>query len=161
MTGHVGTYCAIYMNNTGEFHLGSGNTLTGNVWALSMDVNSYPDAATNGNVPLSGNTNNDGIRVNGGSLTRTAVWRDVAAPFIVTASPSVHNSGDLTIESDVQVRFAGGLRISTYGTLNATGTEGHEVLFSRRDPSVEWRGLFFYAGSSATLEHSIVEYAAS
>ena len=68
-------------------------------------IRSYPDAASSGNIPLAGNTNDDGIQVLGGTLNSSAVWREVAADFILTSSATVATSGELTIESDVNVRF--------------------------------------------------------
>ncbi|HHE39100.1 MAG TPA: right-handed parallel beta-helix repeat-containing protein, partial [Candidatus Cloacimonetes bacterium] len=63
--GHSDPQGAIYMYNTGEFQIGSGNTITGNNWGLSMNIGSYPSSSSHGNIPMTGNTNDDGIQVYG------------------------------------------------------------------------------------------------
>ncbi|MFC1799842.1 right-handed parallel beta-helix repeat-containing protein, partial [Candidatus Eisenbacteria bacterium] len=133
ITGHTNTYGAIRMASTGEFHIGTGNVVTGNSWGLTMDMNSYPDAASSGNIPMSGNTNDDGIQVNGGGTTTSIPWRDVEADYIVTTTPSIQSTGTLTIEDGCTVRFESGRTIYTYGILNAPGTPGGGILFTRRD----------------------------
>jgi hypothetical protein len=159
MTGHTGTYGAIYMDGTGEFHIGTGNTITGNSWGLVMTINSYPDAASSGNIPLAGNTNTDGINVSGGTAGAGRIWRDVGADYIVTANSTIGASGSLTIEDGVNVRFEHARALTIHGTLDALGSSGTGVLFTRRDPTDEWNGLLFYSGSSGNLQYCTIEHA--
>jgi len=161
ITGHTNTYGAIYMENTGQFTIGDGNTIGGvgqeNSWPLTMDILSYPSAASNGNIPTTGNANN-GIQVYGGSTgTNSVTWPDVGADYIVTSTPTISSGGTLNINDDVTVKFDNGRYISVAGTLNATGTSG--ILFTRYDITDEWGGLRFQSGSNGTLQHCTIEYA--
>ncbi len=159
ITGNTGDYGAIYMESTGEFTIGSGNTITGNFWGLTMNIGSYPSTASSGNIPTSGNTNNDGIQVYGGSTSKGVIWRNVQADYIITRSPTISSGGTLTIEADDTVRFDDGEYLPVYGTLNAQGTAASGILFTRRSASDEWSGIRFRSGSSGTLQYCTVEYA--
>ncbi|MCK4273106.1 right-handed parallel beta-helix repeat-containing protein, partial [bacterium] len=75
ITGNSGTYGALYMRHTGEFTIGAGNTIGGvgleNSWPLTISMGSYPSAASSGNIPTSGNTNDDIQVYGGGSSANT------------------------------------------------------------------------------------------
>ncbi len=151
---------AIYMYHTGEFHIGSGNTITGNTWGLTMDIASYPDTSSAGNIPAAGNTNDDGIQVYGSSTNQSAVWHNVGEDFVVTQTPSVSAGDTLTIDDDVNVKFETGQYINNHGILNANGTASRNgILFSRRHPDDEWYGLRYLSGSSGSLEYCTIENA--
>jgi hypothetical protein len=121
-TGH-GT--AVRLHATPNFHLGTGNAITGNTWALTMDASSYPAADCAGNIPLAGNTNNDGLAITGGTTFGSIPWRDVDADYILTAGVSVGAGSSLTIDPSVTVRFDAGTSLSIYGNLNVPGSKTH------------------------------------
>jgi hypothetical protein len=143
------------MDNSGEFHVGTGNSITGNSWGLTMTVDSYPDAASAGNIPLAGNTNSDGIQVQGGATARANVWRALGADFVVTVSPTINGAGAVTVEDGVTVKFDNAQRILVYGTLNVNGTGS--VLFTRRDATDEGWGLWYLGGSSGSIQGATIE----
>ncbi len=155
-TGH-GT--AFRMQATPNFHLGTGNAITGNTWALTMDASSYPAADCTGHVPLAGNTNNDGLAITGGTTVGSIPWRDVDADYILIGGISIGAGTSLTVDPGVTVRFEAGTSLSSYGTFAAPGTVGQPILFTRRDPADEWWGIYLYTGGSATLSYATVEYA--
>ncbi|MCK4312274.1 MAG: right-handed parallel beta-helix repeat-containing protein, partial [Candidatus Cloacimonetes bacterium] len=159
ITGHSDPEGAIYMYNTGEFHIGDGNTITGNSWGLSMSIGSYPSSSSDGNIPTTGNTNDDGIQVCGGNTTESITWHDVSEDFIITQHPRISAGGTLTIEDNVNVKFENGQYINVYSSLNANGTAGNGILFTKRDTDDEWSGLQFQTGSDGTLQYCTIEYA--
>ena len=148
------------MYYTGEFEIGTGNSITGNNWGLTMNIGSYPSVSSAGNIPTTGNTNTDGIQVYGGSTTNDVFWHDVGEDFIVTFYPNINVGGSLTIDDNVTVRFENGHYISVYGSLDANGTSGRNgILFTRRNTDDEWYGLSFNSGSSGSLQYCTIEYA--
>jgi hypothetical protein len=159
VTGHGADHGAIYMYNTGEFHIGSGNNVTGNSWGLVMDPRSYPDAASSGNIPTAGNTNDDGIGVTGGTVYGAVTWRDVATDYILAGSPQIGGTASLTIDDGVTVKADHGQQLIIYGTLTAIGSPGDGILFTRRDETDETGGLSFGSGSAGTLQYCTIEYA--
>ena len=155
-TGH-GT--ALRFVDCANFHLGTGNAITGNTWALTMDADSYPATDCAGNVPLAGNTNNDGLAIMGGSVSGNVTWHDVDADFILLSTVSMNNGSSLAITPGIAVRFENGTYLNVYGSLSAPGTVGLPILFTRRDASDAWTGLYLQPGGSATLSYCTVEYA--
>ncbi|OYD16278.1 hypothetical protein CH333_03810, partial [candidate division WOR-3 bacterium JGI_Cruoil_03_44_89] len=91
------------------------------------------------------------------TITTNTTWTAAGNDHIVTGYVQVSSGVTLTIEDGCIVKFDNGASISVYGTLNATGTSS--ILFTRRDPADEWYGLWFYSGSSGTLEYCTIEYA--
>jgi hypothetical protein len=160
ITGHTTSYGAICMDNSGEFTIGGGNTIGGggqeNSWPLSMNIGSYPSAASSGQIPSSGNVNNE-IQVYGGSTADSVAWRDVGLDYIVTNSPIILAGGMLEVDDDITVKFEHGQGIGINGTLNARGTGN--ILFTRRESDDQWAGLQFQSGSSGTLQHCTIEHA--
>ena len=160
LEGSNGIYGAIYMQNSGEFTIASGNTIGGvgqeNSWPVTIDIGSYPSLASSGHIPTSGNTHN-GIQVRGGATAASITWPDVAVDYIITSPPTISAGGILDIDDGVIVKLDHGQYLSVYGTLNAPGSTG--ILFTRYEAGDEWRGLHFYSGSSGTLQHSTIEYA--
>jgi len=151
---------AIYMNGSGEFHIGMGNSVTGNNWGLSMTLDSWPSAASNGNIPMAGNTNDDGVRIDGGSTySGSTRWRNLGADYIVTAVPTIGGGGELTIDPGCTVRFENGQYLQNYGTLDALGNWVHGILFTRRHVDDEWSGLYFQSGSGGTVRYATIEHA--
>jgi len=159
ITGHTGYWGAIGLSNCGEFHIGPGNSATGNSWGLSIDVASWPSEASAGNIPVAGNINEDGIRVYGGGLSETVTWHDVDADYIALGDIQVATGGALFVEPGCTVCFEQAGYIDVYGVLEAHGEPGAEVVFTRRDVDDEWYGLWFYSGSAGVLESCTIEHA--
>jgi hypothetical protein len=93
------------------------------------------------------------------TITTNTTWSAAGNDHIVIGAVTVQSGATLTIAADCVVRFDSAARLRVYGTLNVPGTSGHEVLFTRRDPTDQWQGLFFYGGSTGSLEYCIVEHA--
>jgi hypothetical protein len=154
LTGNSGAYGAIYMDDTGEFTLGSSNTISGNSWPLTIKAGAYPS----GVIPTSGNTNND-IQVYGGSSDKTGTWRLFTdLDYIVNNNVTIASNGSLTIEDGVKVKLNNNRYISVSGTLIASGTSDSGITFTSSDTS-NWNSLSFSNGGNGTLNYCIIEYA--
>ena len=158
LTGHTGSHGAIYLTSCGSFHMGAGNTATGNSWALSMDLGSYPDLASAGNIPIAGNLNDDGIRVFGALSSGHMVWHDLNIDYILTGNTSIQSETSLTIEPGCVVKMGNNISMSIFGDLNAPGTPAEEVLFTRRESDGQWYGLYFYSGAAGSFDYCTLEY---
>ena len=160
ITGQTNDRGAVYMDYTGEFEIGAGNNISGNSWGLTMNIGSYPSLSSAGNIPLAGNTNDDGIQIYGGSTSSSIVWHDVSADYIVMLNPSINAGGSLSIDDNVAVRFENGKYISIYGTLDANGTSTRNgIAFTRRQSDDAWYGIFFQSGSTGSLQYCTIEHA--
>jgi|GEM_PF-2765464 len=149
------------MQSCGEFTIGSGNTIGGsgqeNSWPLTINIGSGPSAASSGNIPTSGNTNN-AIQVYAGSSTASVTWPDVNLDYVVTSNPTISAGGTLDIEDGVNVKFNSGQSMNIFGTLTAVGTPGTGILFTRTAAS-DWNGLYFQSGGRGTFDYCTMEYA--
>ena len=154
---NVGPYGALHVHDSGTFTLGSNNTITGNSWPLTLGSGSFPDASSV--IPSSGNTTN-AIKVTGGSSNKTGAWPEFSGvPYLITGNLTITSPGVLTIDEGVEVRFSSGKYIDVRGTLNASGTSGNPITFTRQS-SAQWGGLRFnYSGSAGTLSYCTMEYA--
>jgi len=159
--GHNTPNGAVTMQNSGEFTIGSGNSIGGvgqeNSWPVSIDMGSWPSAASSGNIPASGNTNN-AIQVYGSSTADSATWRAVGVDYIVTGGPTISAGGALDIEDGVNVKFNYTQYMNIFGTLTAIGTPGTGILFTRTAAS-NWNGLWFQSGGRGTFDYCTMEYA--
>ncbi len=161
LTGNIGTYGAIHMEDTGEFVLGSGNVIGGsgqeNSWPLVIGAGAYPSAGSQ--IPISGNTNDD-IRVYGGSSARSGTWRKFAGlDYIVSSMPTFSSGSTLTIEDGITVKFDYGQGINMGGHLTAVGTPGTGIVFTRNAGATSWGKLYFTgAGSGGRLDYCTVEH---
>ena len=156
ITNHTGTLGAIFMETCHQFELGTGNTITGNLFPLTIDIASY--ASLGSNIPTTGNTNN-AIQVYGGTTASNFYWYDFSIPYIVTADPTIDAGDLLEISEGINVQFENGRRMDIYGTLNAVGTSGNEIYFTRNDSTDTWSGLRFEHGASGDLDYSYIQYA--
>ncbi|HOX24254.1 MAG TPA: right-handed parallel beta-helix repeat-containing protein [Candidatus Krumholzibacteria bacterium] len=161
VTGNTGAFGALYLQDVGDFTLGAGNVIGGgglaNSWAVTITAGSYPAAGSV--IPAAGNTN-DGIRVNGGSSSRSGAWRKFPdVDYVVTNATSVASGGSLTIEDGVDVRF-NGQSLGVGGTLTAVGTPGAGITFSRL-AGLPWNGLRFTGEGNGTLAHCQISGAVS
>ena len=156
ITNHTGTLGAIYMETCHQFELGTGNTITGNLFPLTINIASY--AGSGSSIPTSGNTNN-AIQVYGGTTASNFYWYDFSIPYIVTVDPTIDAGDLLEISSGINVQFENGKRMNIYGTLNAAGTGGNEIYFTRNDSTDTWQGLNFQHGASGDFDYSYIQYA--
>ena len=149
-------YGAFCFQNSGDFTLGSSNTFSNNNWPLTIDIGSFP--AVGSYIPTSGNTNND-IRVTSGAGTKTGTWNLFSSlDYIITDSPTINAGGSVTIADGNNIKFDNARIIYIYGTLNAAGTSGNGITFTRNG-SVEWGGLQFLTNSTGNLQYCTIEYA--
>jgi len=145
-------YGAFLISNSGDFVIGT-NTISGNTWPLTIDCGSFPDISSI--IPTSGNTNND-IRITSGTGTNTGTWHNFSdLNYIVTATPTLGASGNLTIAEGDSIKFNAATRIDVYGTFSAVGDE---ISFTRNGVA-EWRGLWCYSGSTVNIDSCTIEYA--
>ena len=159
LTGHTSPTGAIRIADCNNFRIGTGNTITGNTWAVTMDFASYPDAASAGNIPAAGNTNNDGLNCEGGGTGAVELWRPLGVPYVLTGACSIGSTGSLTIDPGCTVKFDAGTGLTVGGTLDANGTAGQPILMTRRDAGEAWTGLAYGAASHGTLAYCTIEYA--
>ncbi len=157
LTGNTGDG-AIWMQNTGDFTLGAGNTIGGagleNSWPVSFDLGAYPSAGCV--IPTTGNQNND-ISVTGGASDRIGIWRlfdDL--DYVVGANATIAAGGSLTIEDGVRVLLETFRSIDVYGNLMAIGTPEHGILFPHDDIYVSY-GLLFAGDGTGSLDCCSIE----
>jgi len=115
------------MKSCGTFTLGT-NTITGNTFPLSINIQSYPDDPSLLNIPTSGNINDD-VQVYGGTTgTNHYTWKDLNDPldYIVTNYFIISSGGSLTIQDEIDVYFENSTEVRVYGTLNCQGTGTRE-----------------------------------
>jgi parallel beta-helix repeat protein len=156
ITNNTGMYGAIWMHDTGEFNLGSGNTITGNSWPLTMDPSSYPNSTCI--IPSVGNTNNS-IQVFGGWCIQSSVWPDLGLDYIVTSNVTIDTDGILIINPGVTVCFEVGKALIVNGTFNAMGELSNPILFTRFDTSGSWLKINFNENSSGSMSYCTIEHA--
>jgi hypothetical protein len=160
LTDNGGTYGAFHMEDTGEFVLGSGNTIGGsgqeNSWPLTIGAGAYPSAGSL--IPSSGNTNNN-IQVRGGTSAKSGTWPQFTdLDYIISSTPTFSSGSDWTIEDGVTVKLQGFQSINIHGTLTAAGTSGNGIVFTRSGAS-NWTSLnFIDSGSGGTLGYCTVEH---
>ena len=150
LTGN-GNYGAFRFDNSGDYHLGSGNVISGNSWPLSIDCGSFADETSI--IPTSGNTNND-IRVTAGTSHKTGTWYDFAdLDYIITENPMIEDDGSLTIEAGNTVKINANKYITIDGILNAVGTVSDSILFTLNGETGTWSYLYYRSGSSGSLSY--------
>ncbi|MBN2461892.1 MAG: right-handed parallel beta-helix repeat-containing protein [Candidatus Cloacimonetes bacterium] len=152
-----GDFGALLVKNSGDFLLGSGNTISGNEWPLTINCGSFPHASSF--IPATGNTNNN-IRVTSGTGTNSGTWPHFTdLVYIVTDSPTIQAGGSLTIADGNTLKFDASKQISVYGVLNAPGTSGAGILFTKAGDN-SWQYIAFTSGgqgsfSYCSFEHSV------
>ncbi len=126
----------LWIQNSGDFHLGSSLTNSGNNWPLSIDVGSFPSASST--IPTTGNTNND-IQVTAGNSYTTGIWPDFAdLDYIVTANSTIQNGGFLTISDGNTLKFNSGRVLYVSGILNANGAARSGINFEYNGTDGTW-----------------------
>lgn len=105
-----------------------------------------------------------GVGVTGTVITEGQVsgsWVKANSPYTVTGDIEVANGKTLTIEPGVVVKFAGHYKFTVgyRATLNATGTEEENIIFTATDTDEGWFGLrLINSGNDDTLEYCKLEY---
>jgi flagellar hook assembly protein FlgD len=89
---------------------------------------------------------------NGGTITGAETWRS-GIEWHLLADLQVNSSGSLTIQAGTRVKMGQYMRIVSYGTLTALGTETQSIIFTANQATPTagyWRALLFMPGSSAS-----------
>ncbi len=118
--------------SSGLFASGSGMTIvTGNTFTDNADYAVYVSQTTispyNFDNTASGNEIN-GFAL-GGRVSADQTWSfgSDCFPFIIVSTVTVDDNVTLTIPAGAVIKFAGGKRLTVYGTLNVTGTSDNWV----------------------------------
>ncbi len=150
-----------------------GNEILGN-GGSALRVGTNLDVYGN---KISGN-GRDVIEVYGGTLNKTASWRDESAPYVVLSNITVGGasngaSATLTLEPGVVLKFVSGAGLFLgytyysnvyYGALKAVGTSGRPVFFTADSPAPSpgyWSAIYFQdqTNDSATvIDRAVIEY---
>ncbi|PIE76376.1 hypothetical protein CSA17_02525 [bacterium DOLJORAL78_65_58] len=133
ITGTTGSWGGLFFHETSNFVVGANNTITGNIWAVGMTLSSAPSPLSAGHIPTSGNTNNDGLWVRGGTQDNDYTWPDLGVPYIITYNGTVGPEATLDIAAGASLLFEDFVTLNIYGALNGNGTVADPVLFSRRN----------------------------
>ncbi len=115
-----------------------------------MGMGSFPAATAV--IPTTGNTNND-IQVAGGTSSKTGTWRKFSGlDYVVTANGIVDTGGTLTLEPSLTILLNPSRRLTFRGHLDALGTVGQEIVFTRNGAS-NWSYLIFETDGSGNFDH--------
>jgi hypothetical protein len=154
ITGSQGIEGALLLKESGAFHLGPGNVITGNSWGLTVDIGSAPDAASLGNIPVAGNTNT-GIQIRGGSTSGNVVFRDVGPgpDYRVTLRPVVAPAGTVTIDGGATLWFDPNVGLTVQGILDVAGSVDTVTLAGAMG---DWAGVIFDGGDGLLRGCSIL-----
>ncbi len=150
--GDSATISACTFTNNGNYAIGSeANTTLLNLSGLT--------ATGNG----SGTKNAIGYR--GGAITGSERWLNGSLPVEATSTATVNSGATLTIDAGATIKFAVGLWLNVYGTLNATGTAASPILFTSNAVTPtpgSWNGIHFSSASSTSqIAYATVKYAGS
>ena len=88
-----------------------------------------------------------------------ATWLASDNDHVIVGTVTITSTGSLTIQDGCTVRFDQGAYLVVHGTLDAAGTDAAGITFTRRTTDDLWHGLYFYASSTASLTHCLVEHA--
>ena len=155
VTNNTGSYGAFRISNSGNFILGSSNTITGNSWPLTIDCGSFPDSTST--IPTTSNSNND-IQVISGAGNKTGIWPFFSSlNYIVTGTPDLNDT--LTVAAGNTVKFNHNIRFEIDGHLIVSGNSDNRVTFTRNEITDEWSGLRFRNNSRGTLSYCTIQYA--
>ena len=96
-----------------------------------------------------------------GAINTDITWDQAGSPYIVTGSIIVHQTGKLTIEAGVEVRFDENMGIQVGGEFIARGTANNPVIFTSNLSSTyagAWVGLQFVDSASDMILNNSDEY---
>ena len=100
----------------------------------------------------------------GGTITGSVTWTAAGSPYIVQGSVTVADTGQLTIEPGVEVRFGDNVYLEVRGRLVVTGTETAPITFTTASTTVgpgRWYYIRFLSGSSGVMRWCVVNSAGS
>ncbi|MBI3923870.1 MAG: right-handed parallel beta-helix repeat-containing protein, partial [Armatimonadetes bacterium] len=136
-------------------------------YAISFAADPFTDAGTKitGNT-FTGNTPNNRLEVFGGTLGVNATWTGTinGLGLDVTGTYMVGTGVTLTFDPGQTVFFgpSGGLQANS-GTINAQGTVGSRIKFTRNGTSGNWQGIFLSGTSTnaSVFSRCDIEYGGS
>ncbi len=97
-----------------------------------------------------------------GSISENTTWSLSKSPYIVVNNIAVEEGATLTINPGVQVKFNNGFSLTVSGTLDASGTELSQILFTSNQSvpiAGDWGSIKFDHNSGGSLSNCVVEYA--
>jgi len=101
----------------------------------------------------------------GGTITGSVTWTAAGSPYIVQGSVTVADTGQLTIEPGVEVRFGDNVYLEVRGRLVVTGTETAPITFTTASTTTvapgRWYYIRFLSGSSGVMRWCVVNSAGS
>jgi hypothetical protein len=136
---------------------GQGNIDSGfiNSWQATLLSQIHPQTAD-----FAINTQGPNSTYICGSITDVH-WTISGSPYIVTCNARL-DSGILTIDPGVIIKFLTGTELDIYGTLLAIGLENNLIYFTSDNVTPgpgDWNGMNFYSGSNGSiLSYTVVEY---
>ncbi|MCD4817703.1 MAG: right-handed parallel beta-helix repeat-containing protein [Candidatus Cloacimonetes bacterium] len=108
-------------------------------------------------------TSENGTHVSG---TVSGLWDLAGSPYFVDGQITILQDTTLGIEAGVEVILTGYYNFDVYGALQANGTDGNMIEFSRNDNTGfefdnsevgAWNGLFYHGGRNRT-DYSNLDY---
>ena len=94
-----------------------------------------------------------------GTLTSDETWSSADNPHYIIGTVTVPAGIELTIEPGVEIFFKGNYSIGVAGSMDAQGTSGSPILFTRDIGITTWYELRFYTGGTGNLAYCAIEYA--
>ncbi len=98
----------------------------------------------------------NGVAHYGGTITGAEAWRSGIDWYLLAdlqVGVSANSSSSLTIQAGTRVKMGQYIRITSYGTLTAIGTEAQPIVFTSNQVTPTagyWRALLFEPGASAS-----------
>ena len=151
------------------------NVMTGNK-RFGLVIDAAKMKGISGTNRVAGN-DSGGVRIMGGYVGETVVWKKLDAPYIVRYPVLVGSGtggGNLVISRGVHILFRIGTYISVgqyaQGSFSAIGAPGDSIYFSPADTAYYWGStnnnptynagiMFEYLTAAATLSYCVVEHA--
>jgi len=160
LTTNGGDQGALFLEDCGEFTLGTSNTIGGigieNSWPVTINAGSFPHEVTV--IPTVGNIHND-IQVVGGSIPLTGTWPKISeVNYIITGDLTIPAGNELTLGPGVELHFDNNQGMGIYGTLTAIGIPDQEILFTQNGDST-WNHLDFFDEGHGSFSYCTIEYA--
>ena len=126
----------------------------------------YPSnlGAIDSSSKFKGNSKNDVITLQGGSVSKDTAWKKLTVPVYINGTVYVNNETTLTINAGAVFKGGDGaeIHIEDDGSLSAKGTEKEPILFSAmQETTGYWEGIYFSSSNNVKneLDHVIIKYA--
>jgi len=152
LTGNDG-YGAVMALSSEEITIGSGNTITGNNWPITINPGTF--ITTTSVIPTTGNTHND-IQSTYGDCRKTGTWHKFSGlDYVITENSGINVGGSLTLEAGDVLRFANGKGFSIWSnsSLNAVGTVSDSIYFVKEPSGSNY--YFFQNSGTVNLEYCV------